>query len=361
MGSGRGTRRIGRAEHPRRPRRGARAALPAPGRDRALPASADGAGVLVVLNRSAGTSVVRSDPANVLRERLPRAELRFLEPGEEPGAVVAEALARPVPPRIVGVCGGDGSVGAVAHVARAAGVPLLVVPGGTFNHFARTAGVASADDAVDALQAGEGVRADVAELAFGETPPITVLNSASVGVYPDVIALRERLRPRFGKWLAGLLAAERMLRRSEPVAVVVGGRRAEVWALFVGVGRNDRGIHAPLQRRELDDGVLDVRVLHRGSRTGAIAALAFGQRTASVLRRLRLVPERVEAFTSTGLTIDVRPRNGLPPGFVHDGEVALDAPAAASADLSAPGYRTRVRVVPAAMDVYRPAARPVAG
>lgn len=302
--------------------------------------------------------MVRTDPANVLRERLPRAELHVLEPGEDPPTVVAEALARKTGrPRIVGICGGDGSVGAIAHVARHAEVPLLVVPGGTFNHFARTAGVASADDAVDAVQAGQGVRADVAELAFGEADPITVMNAASVGVYPDVIALRERLRPRLGKWLAGLVAAERVLRRSEPVAVVIGGRRAEVWALFVGVGRNDRGIHAPLQRRELDDGVLDVRVLHRGSRTGAIAALAFGHRTAAVLRGLRLVPERVEAFTATDLTVDVRPRNGQLPGFVYDGEVALDAPAAASADLSAPGYRTRIRVVPRALDVYRPAAR----
>ncbi|WP_430644821.1 diacylglycerol/lipid kinase family protein [Agromyces sp. GXS1127] len=358
MGTGRAaprTRCVGRARRAPRDR-----AVAAPGRDRALPASPDGEGVFVVLNPSAGTSVVRSDPATVLRERLPRAELHFLDPGEDPAAAVADALARPAAPRIVGVCGGDGSVAAVAHLARGAGVPLLVVPGGTFNHFARTAGVTSADDAVDALQAGEGVRADVAELAFGETDPITVMNAASVGVYPDVIALRERLRPRLGKWLAGVVAAERVLRRTDPVAVVIGGRRAEAWALFVGVGRNDRGIHAPLQRRELDDGVLDVRVLHRGSRTGAIAALAFGQRTASVLRTLRLVPERVEAFTTTDLEVDVRPRHGQPPGFVHDGEVALEAPAAASADLSAPGYRTRIRVVPGAVDVYRPATQPPA-
>ncbi|WP_438854687.1 diacylglycerol/lipid kinase family protein [Agromyces sp. M3QZ16-3] len=352
MGSGRTATRSQRIVRSR-PRAAADAAA---GRDRALPASPDGEGVFVVLNRTAGTSVVRSDPANVLRTRLPRAELHVLDPGEDPATALAEALARPVPPRIVGVSGGDGSVAAAAHVARAAGVPLLVVPGGTFNHFARTAGLGSADDAVDALQAGEGVRADVAELAFGDAPPITVMNAASVGVYPDVIALRERVRPRLGKWLAGFFAAERVLRRSEPVAVVISGRRAEVWALFVGVGRNDRGIHAPLQRRELDDGVLDVRVLHRGSRTGAIAALAFGQRTAAVLRRFRLVPERVEAFTTTELEVDVRPRNGQPPGFVHDGEVALEAPAAASAHLSAPGYRTRIRVVPGAIDVYRPAA-----
>ena len=77
-----------------------------------------------------------------------------------------------------------------------------MVPGGTFNHFARTAGAASVDLAIDALQRGEGVRADVAELAFGDDDPITVLNTASVGIYPDFVAVREQLEERWGKWLA---------------------------------------------------------------------------------------------------------------------------------------------------------------
>ena len=84
---------------------------------------------------------------------------------------------------------------------------------------------------------------------------------------------------------------------------------------------------------------------------------AFRRRSAGLLRRLRLIPERVEAHTDTEVTVDVRPRGGQPPGFAHDGELAVDEPAAASADLSAPGYRTTVRLVPGALDVYRPAVR----
>lgn len=53
----------------------------------------------------------------------------------------------------------------------------------------------------------------------------------------------------------------------------------------------------------------------------------------------------------------MRPREGQPPGFAHDGEVAIDAPAVAAEAYPAPGYRTTVRIVPAALDVYRPAAR----
>lgn len=328
------------------------------GDDVSLPASADGDGVFIVVNRSSGSSVVRADPLRVIADRLPLAEVHLLDGGEDPRDVVREALARSSPPRVIGVCGGDGSVAAVAHAVRQAGLPLLVVPGGTFNHFARTAGAESVDLAIDALQRGEGVRADVAELAFGDDDPITVLNAASVGVYADFVAMREQLDGRWGKWLAAVVSATRVLRHAEPVTVVVEGRRARVWSLFVGVGLNDPGTAAPLQRRRLDGGALDVRVLHADTRVRAVASLAFGRRTSAVLGRLRLLPRRSEAFTATSLDVVVRPRQGQPPGFTHDGEVALDAPAEASAAASFPGYRTTIRVVPVALDVYRPAASP---
>ena len=332
------------------------------GVDRPLPASPDGEGVFIVVNRSSGTSVVRADPLPVIAERLPAAEVHLLEDGESPREAVRAAVRRRRGrPRILGVCGGDGSVAAVAHEAVAAGLPLLVVPGGTFNHFARAAGAASVDLAIDALQRGEGVRADVAELAFGDEEPVTVLNAASVGVYPDFVAVREQLQDHWGKWPAALISAVRVVRRAEPVTVVVNGRRAGVWTMFVGVGRNDSGTVAPLQRQRLDGGVLDVRILHAESRLRAAASLAFGRRTSAVLRALRLLPHRMEAFTAESLDVVVRPRHGQPPGFAHDGEVAIEAPAVAAAAYPAPGYRTTVRIVPAALDVYRPATNSPAG
>ncbi|WP_308798685.1 bifunctional phosphatase PAP2/diacylglycerol kinase family protein [Agromyces silvae] len=325
------------------------------GADRQLPASPDGEDVFVVVNPSSGTSVVRADPVHILEDRLPRAQLHLLDDGDDPAEVARRAIAGPNPPRVLGVCGGDGTVAAVAHVAREAGLPLLVVPGGTFNHFARTAGAASADLAIDALQRGEGVRVDVGELTFDAQPPLTVLNTASVGVYPDFVIERERLQPRLGKWIAALIAAGRVLRRAEPIAVEVDGRRLSVWTVFVGVGENDSGIVAPLQRRRLDDGVLDVRILRAGSRPRAAASLAFGRRTSAVFRGLRLLPDRVDAYTTDALEVVVHPRRGQPPGFAHDGEVARDEPERADAASQAPGYRTALRVIPAALDVYRPA------
>ncbi|WP_350347878.1 phosphatase PAP2 family protein [Agromyces sp. G08B096] len=348
-----------------RPGRGRRAASggarpaptePAPtGEDCALPASPDGEGVFIVVNPSSGTSVVRADPVRVLEDRLPQAELHRLD-DEDPADIARTALARPNPPRILGVCGGDGTVAAVAHVAREAGVPLLVVPGGTFNHFARTAGASTPELAVEALQRGEGVRADVGELRFGDQAPITVLNTASVGVYPDFVAVRERLQPKLGKWVAAVMAAARVLRRSDPVRIVIDGRTAEVWTLFVGIGPNDPGTPAPLQRRRLDGGVLDVRLLRAGSRTRAAASLAFGRRTSAVLRTLRVLPRRIETFETESIEVVVRPRHGQPPGFAHDGEVALKETAEAAEAAPGPGYRTTISIVPAALEVYRPSA-----
>ncbi len=325
------------------------------GADRRLPASPDGEGAFIVVNRSSGTSVVRLDPARMLAERLPRAELHLSE-GGDPGEAVRAALARADPPRILGVCGGDGSVAAVAHEARLAGLPLLVVPTGTFNHFAKAAGASPASAAVDALQRGEGVRVDVAELSFADADPITVLNTASVGVYPEFVAERERHEQRWGKWLAGLMAT-RVLRESEPVTIVIGGRQANVWTLFVGVGANDPDVAAPLGRRRLDGGVLDVRVLHADTRARAVASLAFGRRITGILRGLGMLPRRIESFMTPSLEVIVKPRGNQPPGFAHDGEVATATAAEAAAAQGNRGYRTAITIEPGRSTCIGPRSR----
>ena len=92
------------------------------------------------------------------------------------------------------------------------------------------------------------------KLEVGDEDTITVLNTASVGVYPDFVAVREQFEDRWGKWLAAVISAVRVLRRSEPVTVVVNGRRARVWTLFVGVGVNDP---APSRRSVAADSTAD--------------------------------------------------------------------------------------------------------
>ena len=215
-------------------------------------------------------------------------------------------------PRVLSVYGGDGSVARMAHLALEFDRPFMPLPGGTFNHFSRSAGIESVDLAIDALQAGSGIAASVGELTAGGRTS-TVMNAASIGIYPEFVAERTKRKARLGKWIGGVAATWRGLRDAEPIDIVIGGRRARVWSVFASVGRNTPGQVATFQRRTMSDDVLDVRVLHaRGSRLQAVAALSFGAVTRAVLRALRLLPPAsdIEHITATEIAISVRPRVG---------------------------------------------------
>lgn len=319
-----------------------------------LPPSPTGEGVFLVRNPSSGRAVVtRPDPTPILNRLLPDAHIHLLAEDDDVVEVVRAALAADTPPRILGVCGGDGTAATVAQLAREADLPLLVVPGGTFNHFVRAAGVESIDDAVEALAAGQGLRVDVAELSLGTGEPTTVLNAASVGIYPDFVAEREERERILGKWVAGIVAAVRVLHRAEAVDLVLDGRPIKAWSLFVGVNRNHAIIPAPIQRHRLDDGLLDIRILHARSRAHAVAALSFGRRWSTVLTRLRILPAEstVESFTATNIVTAVLPREGQAPGFAHDGEVQREVP---DGGMPRGSYLSTVRIVEGGLRIYAP-------
>ena len=63
-------------------------------------------------------------------------ETHVLGRDEDPAEVARQARHGPL-----GMAGGDGSLGAVADVAIEREVPFVVVPFGTFNHFARDLGL----------------------------------------------------------------------------------------------------------------------------------------------------------------------------------------------------------------------------
>jgi undecaprenyl-diphosphatase len=310
-------------------------------------AHARGRGVLVVRNAQSGTAVVRADPAEVFATRLPEADVHELAEGEELDDVVAAAMASDRPPEVLGVYGGDGSVSRMAHLARRHDRPLLALPGGTFNHFARALGLTDVEAAIDALEAGSTVPVGVVDAIADDDEAVTVLNVVSVGAYPELIGERER-RSSLGKWLGGVAATWAALRSTEPLTIVVGGKRARVWSVFVSVGRNDPERVATMQRQEAEASVLDVRIHHaRGSRVRALASLAFGKRTAAVLRAVGLFPRDadIERLVVRELELRVTPQPGRPSVFVHDGELEERDPG---------GFRLRCAVVPDALRVYAP-------
>ena len=114
---------------------------------------------------------------------------------------------------LVVAAGGDGTINAVAAAALRTGVPMGVLPMGTFNYFAREHGLA--------LDAEEAVQNLLQALDAGEMRPVQVgfvnqrlfLVNASVGLYPKLLAEREKASRRFG--------------RSRMVAVA-----SAVWSMF---------------------------------------------------------------------------------------------------------------------------------
>ena len=104
---------------------------------------------------------------------------------------------------VLGVAGGDGSVGCAAQVALERGRTLWVVPGGTLNHFARDLGLADPETALEGLRRGRRSRPSTWATPTG-SPSSTTRPS---GVYGDLVRRREALEPRLPKRLALLIAA----------------------------------------------------------------------------------------------------------------------------------------------------------
>lgn len=121
--------------------------------------SVDGAGVVIVVNTGAGTAAADDTAAAIVR-RLPAADIVELGEDDDLVEVLGKAGARATV--ALGVAGGDGTLSAAASVAHERGIPLLALPAGTLNHFARDLGVLSIDDAIDALQTGQVVAVDLA-------------------------------------------------------------------------------------------------------------------------------------------------------------------------------------------------------
>ncbi|MGH3769979.1 MAG: bifunctional phosphatase PAP2/diacylglycerol kinase family protein [Pseudonocardiaceae bacterium] len=227
-----------------------------------VPALPDGEGLVIMINPSSGTE--GEHPGAELATAWPAARQVLTEPGRDLTEQLEEELdAAEVPVRALGVAGGDGTVAAVAAVAAAVaagrGLPLVVVPAGTLNHFARDIGVAELPDAVAAVRNGSAVTVDLGAVRVDGAQPHWFLNTASLGGYPDLVQLRERSESRWGKWPAAAIALIRVLRESDPLVTCIDGTPRKVWLMFVGNGLyRPRGFAAGTRHR-LDSGLMDVR------------------------------------------------------------------------------------------------------
>jgi diacylglycerol kinase family enzyme/membrane-associated phospholipid phosphatase len=270
----------------------------------AVPELPDGRGLVIVSNQRSGDP--DHDPADELEEAFPEAVVVRAEPDRDLDEQLDEAIEKQGDQAVaVGVAGGDGSVAAATAVAGRRGLPLVVVPTGTLNHFARDVGVYDLQEAVDATGAGQAVAVDLAVVEVhpgrGADPKTgevvrtrCFLNTASLGSYPDLVRLREQWEGRWGKWPAFAAALVTVLRRAEPVKIKLDGRWTAVWFLFVGNGPYHPAGMIPAWRPALDTGLLDVRWLRadvRFSRLRAVTSLLVGALGHSRVYGRREVPE----------------------------------------------------------------------
>ena len=229
------------------------------------PALPGGEGLSIVVNTLGGS--FKEETAAALQEVFPKAHINIAQPDEDLVQRINATADHPGT-LALGVWGGDGTVGAAAAVAVERSIPLLVLPGGTLNHFARDAGTGSLKEAVAAAEKGEAALADVGvvtvERGLAGNPEVSrliMLNTSSVGLYPNLVRRREHLQPALGKPLAGVVAMFRTFAAGTPTPLSVDGVRHKVWIAYLGRGRYYPRDHAPLIRPVMDDGVLDVRLI----------------------------------------------------------------------------------------------------
>ena len=182
----------------------------------------------------------------------------------------------------IGAAGGDGTLSTAAELANAAGLVLVAVPSGTFNHLARDLGLDDPADAIAAVRAGTVTRMDLGVVNDPDGALVrTFVNTLSFGGYTEVVDAREALQPRLGKWLALVVALARELPRMEPLDLDIDGRPTLVWLGWIGNGTYAPEGFGPSWRERLDDGTLDVRLVLGGSRLVAHPLRARGPRRAA--------------------------------------------------------------------------------
>lgn len=307
----------------RSPARGVAVSLP-----RAQTPRPNGDGIFIVVNPNSGGGASR-DAAEAVRQFLPDAVVHAIDAGDDLVEALAIGVADPQTCAL-GVIGGDGSVNVAAQVAIDHGIPLVVFPGGTLNHFARELGLAEVADTVDAVRAGQAVAVDV-----GLIDGHLFLNNASVGSYAELVDDRERMESRIGKWPAMVVALIKVLVRSHRLSVTVDGIDRRVWMAFYGNGAYLPAGFAPVDRPDLVDGLLDCRLIDgtpRGSRLRLIASLVAGR-----LDRSHVYDHRLLARSSVVV------RSDQPVRLAADGETFDGSPA------------FTIEKRPAALVVYAPA------
>jgi len=205
--------------------------------------------------------------------------------------------------RRIAAVGGDGTISAAAAAVARSDVELVVIPAGTFNHFARDHGIPT--DLEAACTGAQSPRIECVDVGFVNGR--LFLNTSSVGVYANFVRVRERLETRMGYWLASGLAMVRTFARVQPFALRFASDVLEkpygTPLAFIGVG--ERELKLPMLGGRVEGGrsALHVMIV-RGRRRARWLALAF-EAAARGTRALSRTPH-LDSFLVDRCTIDQR-------------------------------------------------------
>ena len=174
------------------------------------------ASLCVIRNKGSG----RGDDSSsgIIRETLePHVagfEIRETDQGRLLPEVASEAVRDGFD--VIVAAGGDGTQSAVAGAVTGTDAIMGVLPGGTFNYFARDLGVGETmEDALETL-----LNSKVKTVDVGQIENLVFLNNVSLGAYPHILKTREGIYERWGR-----------------------SRIAAYWSVLVALGRMRHPLH----------------------------------------------------------------------------------------------------------------------
>lgn len=181
--------------------------------------------------------------------------VHVLKPGQDLRQLLEDAVADGAD--VLGISGGDGTLGLAAEIAIDHDLPLVVLPGGTRCHFARDLGL-NPNRITDAFESFKGIerRVDV-----GQIGDRYFLNNASFGLYAEIT---DRPEYRQHKAATTRKVMHDLATREAPFyPLVFQDNHGATWnhaaLVLIGVNRYQTLHLGELgQRKRLDEGVLQI-------------------------------------------------------------------------------------------------------
>jgi diacylglycerol kinase family enzyme len=152
---------------------------------------------------------------------------------------------------VLGIAGGDGSLGGVAQVALERDLPFVAVPFGTRNHLARDLGL-DRNDPLGALEAFTGAERTI---DVGRVGDRIFLNNVTLGVYAELVHHREGHRRRRNAF-AQIRALLLLVRNRNRVRLTVDGTPVEAQLALVANNHYALELFSLGERERLNEGRL---------------------------------------------------------------------------------------------------------